>query len=75
MIGNLLHELSYDNLPNLLDLIENLSLSTRRNRKMPSNFVFKLIMTNNILNNNTCAILSISTYEIIHFWYFELNWR
>ena len=30
MIGNLLHELSYDNLPNLLDLIENLSLCTRR---------------------------------------------
>ena len=40
---------------------------------MPSKFVFKLTMTNNIFN--TCVILSIPTYEIIHFWYFELNSR
>ena len=40
---------------------------------MPSNFVLKLTMTNNIFY--TCAMLSISTYEIIHFWYFDLNWR
>ena len=40
---------------------------------MPSNFVFKLIMTNNIFN--TCVILSISTYETTHFWCFELNWQ
>ena len=53
----------YDNLPNLLELIEKLSFQS--NRKMPSNFVLKLTMTNNIFY--TCAILSISTYEIIRF--------
>ena len=73
MIGNLLHKLNYDNLPNLLDLIENLSFCTSRIEKMPSKVVFKLIMTNNIFN--TCAIVSISSYEIIHFWYFELIWQ
>ena len=41
MIVNGLHKLSYANLPNLLDLIENLSFCISQIEKLPSNFVFK----------------------------------